>query len=454
MMTAARDRLSIVRAAQEMPHGIALRTQEHDWTFQEARDRALEFLAGAKRPRPGRPYVLSAAATPETVFALYGLLEEHIPTLLLHPLLTPFEKTELLSSIEAIEEPLAPDTAFVLFTSGTSGKPKPAMLSRTALLSSAAASAANFALGPQDVWTMPLSPARVGGISILTRCLIARACAALSPKFSADSFAQWTKDSQATLTSLVPTMLTKIFTEATSLWLPPKQLRAVLLGGSEAPRALMQEALRRRVPIVATYGMTETASNVATTPYEERFTSGKAGTLRPNATAQIRLDSEGIIEVKGPMLMSGYWGRGTFDRHGWFSTGDIGRWEDDGTLKILSRRSDLFQTGGENVYPAEVESALGDIAGIACARVGGIRDNTWGRVVAALLVAENTPLSDTELVTAIAHRLSPYKCPRRICWVQALPFTKAGKPDRREECFTAHHLHTLHYTAVRNPSTT
>lgn len=453
-MTAACDRLSIVRAAQERPQGIVLRTPERDWTFYEARDRALAFLSSIERPRPGRPYVLRAAPTADTVFALYGLLQEQIPTLLLHPLLTQFEQEELLASMESIDDPLAPDTAFVLFTSGTSGKPKPAMLSRSALIASAAASAANIALTPDDVWTMPLSPARVGGISILTRCLIARACTALSPKFTVDSFAQWTLESKATLTSLVPTMLTKVFTEASSFWQPPKRLRAVLLGGSEAPRVLLEEAWRRRVPIVATYGMTETASNVATTPYGQRLTAGKAGTLRPNPTVRIRLDDEGVIEVQGPMLMSGYWGRGAFARQGWFSTGDIGRWEADGTLKILSRRSDLFQTGGENVYPAEVESALSDIAGIACARVGGIRDATWGHVVAALLVAESKPLSDAQLVAAIAHRLSPYKCPRRICWVETLPVTAAGKPDRREECFRAHCLHTLHYTAVRNTSTT
>lgn len=452
-MTEAADRLSIVRAAQECPQGIALRTPQRDWTFAEAANEAQEFLAGMKRPAAGRPYLLSAAPTEQTVFALYGFLEARIPTLLLHPLLTAFERAELLESIEAIDAPLAPDTAFVLFTSGTSGIPKPAMLPRGALLASAESSAVNIPLGAGDVWTMPLSPARVGGLSILTRCLIARATAALCPKFTSASFVSWLEESRATLTSLVPTMLAKVFAEAMPAWLPPARLRAVLLGGAEAPRAVMQEAMARRVPIVATYGMTETASNIATTPFADRLTPGRAGTLTPNAGVELRIAADEVIEVRAPMVMAGYWGREPLNRTDWFSTGDLGRWRPDGTLQILSRRSDLFQTGGENIYPAEIEAALSDIPGIAQARVGGIPDETWGHIVTALLVPEHEPLPEKDLVAAIVHRLSPYKCPRRICWVTQLPVTSAGKPDRRPECFLQHPLRTMHYSSVRISST-
>jgi O-succinylbenzoic acid--CoA ligase len=205
----------------------------------------------------------------------------------------------------------------------------------------------------------------------------------------------------------------------------------LLVGGAAAPPLLLAQAAARRLPIVVTYGCTETCSQIVATAYAHRYESAAWTAGRPLPTAQIRVD-DGRILVRGPMLMAGYLGEPPLAPDAWFDTGDIGELDAGGALQVHARRADLIVSGGENVYPAEVEAALESCPGIRTAAVFGIDDPVWGQVVAALLVTEPGAAGTVELSLRehLARRLAPHKRPRRIAFVPALPLTPAGKLDR------------------------
>jgi O-succinylbenzoic acid--CoA ligase len=205
-----------------------------------------------------------------------------------------------------------------------------------------------------------------------------------------------------------------------------------LLGGSAAPPALLDEAATRRVPVLTTYGLTEACSQVTVQRYGTR-PSPAQGAGHPLAGVSVRI-AGGVIQVKGDVLLSGYLAAGSgadpIGPDGWLVTGDLGELDEYGRLHVLARRTDLIVTGGENVYPAEVEQVLTQASGIAAACVFGVADEEWGQTVAAALVASPAPPTDGELSAFIAGRLAPHKRPRSIAYLRELPLTAAGKLDR------------------------
>ena len=434
--------LSIRAAAFDAPNGIAIRTANQAITYDQLLGLVESRIKTLVRPKAGRPYILVGENTLDVFVTLYALLEERIPFLLLHPTLTEHEKDAILQSLDAIQDPVPNDVAAILLTSGTSGTPKPAMLTRGALVASAYSSAQNITLSTNDAWLMSLSVSRIGGLSILTRSLIARSRIVLFPHFCAKDFIAAIKANHITLASIVPTMLIKLMDEFPN-WTPPKAFRTILLGGASASQTLLTKAKEKGLPIVTTYGMTETASNIVTSSYKERF--NPKATPKANALAELKIENE-TIRVRGPMVMRGYWGHTPLKKGAWFDTGDIGEIDENGAVTVHARRTDLIVTGGENVYPTEVELALNSIEGIKASLVLGTPDETWGAIVTALLVAKENSVTDEALKEQLKKRLSPFKCPRRIAWVKELPQTSAGKPNRNVEVLTGLTLHTLHYT--------
>lgn len=435
---------SIYEAALEKPQALALRSDERDYTFAELAELVRERAKSFKAPLKG-PYPLAVSPKLETLVDIYLLLEKQIPIMLLHPGLTESEKSVLLASVKNIDAPLPADCAAILFTSGTTGLPKPAVITRRALKASARSSAANIPLSEGDVWQLSISPARIGGFSILTRSLLARSAVSLPGKFSPERFVEKLVSQKATITSIVPTMLSMVI-ERFPDWQPPETLRAILLGGSSASKSLREKAAALKLPIIITYGMTETASNVVTTPYEKRYEATE-GCGVPNAGVEIR-SNDGIIEVKGGMLMDGYWGREPIDPNEWFVTGDIGFLDKAGNVHIQARRTDVILSGGENVYPVEVEEALETIPGIKAARVVGMADDVWGAIVTALLVPEKGvgPIATEAVVEGLSGILARYKSPRRIAWCESLPVLPNGKPDRSPKILSGHEFLSVHYT--------
>ncbi len=321
-------------------------------------------------------------------------------------------------------EPRPHSAMAIVFTSGSSGRAKGVVLSRAAFAASAAASAVRLGWRDDDAWLLALPPAHVGGLSVLTRCLAARRTVVLEPAPGTEGLERGL--AEATLASLVPAQLHRLFAERPS-WRAPARLRAVLLGGAAAPPPLVEEARRRGMPVRETYGLTECASQVAT--QEPGDPPGHA-TLLPGFEARV---VDGVIELRGPALMTGYLPTGgePWTADGWLRTGDRGTIDAAGRLAILGRADDVIVTSGENVDPLEVEAALSHDPEVAAALVFGVPDPRRGESVAALLVPRpGRPLDPARVAERLAARLADFKRPRRYAVVADLPLTPSGKPDR------------------------
>ncbi|HBC68819.1 MAG: long-chain fatty acid--CoA ligase [Duodenibacillus sp.] len=437
--------LSILAAANELPDGLCLRTDERDYSFGD-----IALLVRERLERidvlDTRPRCVVARADLPSIVEIYALLEAQIPFVLVHPAFTQPERTALFERVAAMDEPLPAECAVVLFTSGTTGCPKAAMLSREGLIASAVSCAANIPLGPGDLWQLSIPPARIGGFSILTRSLFARSAVGLPGKFSPERFVRKLSEQKATLSSIVPTMLAMIL-ERFPDWRPPEHLRALLVGGSAMNMRLRKKASELHIPVITTYAMTETASNFVTTPYADRF-KAMDGAGVPNAGVEVR-EVAGALEVRTPALMLGYWGRDRVRSEDWFATGDMGWIDEDGQVHVRGRSSEMMITGGENVYPSEIEQQIETIPGIRACRIIGMPDDVWGVIVTALLVPQQEPLPEEGLRLALASMLANYKRPRRIAWVRELPVTASGKPDRSADRLKDVDLTVVHYTSIQ-----
>lgn len=319
-------------------------------------------------------------------------------------------------------EPDDPQT--LLFTSGTGGRPTPVVLTFANHRASAMASAWNLGVAPDDRWLCVLPPFHVGGLAILLRSAIYGTAAVLHERFDPDAAASAIAAGHATLVSLVPTMLGRL--RVAGLGHAPA-LRAMLVGGGPMPGELLDWARGAGLPVVLTYGMTETASQVAVCPIgEEGGDGGTAGRPLPGAELEIAAGRGGVGEilVRGPMVAPG-----ALAEDGWLHTGDRGSIDGAGRLRVEGRLDGLIVTGGENVSAEEVEDALLAHPAVIDAGVVGHPDREWGRAVTAYVVAPGAEPGDLE---AHCHaRLAPFKVPKRIHLVDTLPRNAAGKLVRR-----------------------
>jgi len=406
--------LSVRAAAAEAGDRPALISGDLSWTWAQLAaevEAEIESLSDANV----QPVVLDAVTEPATVIRILALLESEIPFALLHPGLTPNERARRLNVLDV---DAGPDAMAILFTSGSSGLPRAVELTRDEFEDSATASAARLGWQDDDRWLCCLPIAHVGGLSILTRCLIARRTIVLVPRFEPAAVIDAIDRHAVTLTSLVPTMLDRLLRHAPH-WTPPSSLRAVLLGGSPCSEALWDEAERREIPVRATYGLTETCSQVATAR------AAAPRDLVPLDGINIRVEN-GCIEVGGFYVYSC-----THRSDGFIRTGDLGRLRPDGVLEVLGRADDLIVTGGENVMPAEVETELENHPQIARAAVFGQPDPEWGEIVVAALVADGAQPSSAAVRQWCDDRLASFRRPRRIAWLETMPENATGKIDRK-----------------------
>lgn len=478
----------LAQRARLTPRRLALLCGEQRWTFAELDRRAAALACGlASSLQPGERvallagngagFVLMVHAVPRaggvlvplnvrlTAGELLHQLDDCRPALLAYdeanrekaaalaaarPHLPTLPLADLLAAAEGREERGDPEPVdlsavhTIIYTSGTSGRPKGAMLTFGNHLWSALGSALNLGLRPGDRWLACLPLFHVGGLAILLRSVIYGIPALVHQGFDPAAVSGAIDEERVTIVSLVPTMLLRLLEERGERPFP-RSLRCLLVGGGPIPLPLLRECARRGAPVVQTYGLTEAASQVATLPPEEALQrAGSAG--KPLFPTQVRILGEddqeappgqpGEILVRGPTVTPGYFNRPRESeealRGGWLRTGDIGYLDEEGYLYVLDRRDDLIVSGGENVYPAEVEEVLRSHPDVLDAAVVGLPDERWGqRVAAAVVLREGAGVSGEGLLAFCRERLAPYKVPREVRVARALPRNAAGKLLRR-----------------------
>jgi o-succinylbenzoate---CoA ligase len=307
----------------------------------------------------------------------------------------------------------------ILFTSGTTGRAKAAQLSVGAHQANARASIETLRMDGGSSYLCNLPLFHVGGIATAVRCAVAGATVVLHERFDAGATAE-ALGSGMTHASLVAATLRRLL-EARPRF--SDSVRAVLVGGGPASRDLLARARAAGLPVLHTYGLTEAASQVTA----ERLDDADGSTAGwPLPGAEVRI-AEGEIEVRGPALMLGYLGEPPL--RGWFKTGDLGALDERGRLIVHARRTDLIVSGGENVYPAEVEAALLAHPDVADCAVLPWPDEQFGQIGHAAVVAR-AAVGETALRDYCRERLAGFKVPRRFTFLDALPRNAAGKPDR------------------------
>jgi O-succinylbenzoic acid--CoA ligase len=361
----------------------------------------------------------------------------------------PLEGDRRLDSIPARARvvPVAPgiDTLHtVLYTSGSTGRPKAVELSWGNHFWSAMGSAFNLGVCPDDRWLACLPMAHVGGLSILLRSLIYGSTVVIQNRFDPAEANRAIDTRGVTIVSLVANMLRRMVDLRGGKAYPPA-LRCVLLGGGPAPRALLETCARLKVPVIRTYGLTETASQVTAMPLGEALRkAGSSG--RPLLSSRVRivdagrevaLCEVGEILVKGPTVSAAVLEQGD-SRDGWLSTGDLGSLDEEGFLYVVGRRDDTIISGGENVHPTEVETQLESHPAVAEACVVGTPDPDWGEIVTAFVrLRSRASTTADELQAHVRCRLAGFKIPRRFFFVDDLPRTASGKVARsrlRRDC--------------------
>ena len=324
----------------------------------------------------------------------------------------------------------------IVFTSGSTGRPKPVVVTMGNLLSSAIASAFRLGVDPADRWLLTLSLYHVGGIAPIFRSTLYGTAVVLRAGFDPGQAADDLDRYDVTVVSLVPTMLKGMLDRRGTL---SDSLRVVLLGGAPADDALIQRCENYSVPVHPTYGMTETASQVATARPADAF--DRPGTVgRPLLWTEVTVlgdDGEpvaagetGELVVSGPTVTPGYYGdnEDAFCPYG-LRTGDVGYQTEDGSLFVINRIDDRITTGGETIDPGAVVTVLKAHEAVEAAAVVGVPDAQWGERVTALVVGDDG-LTAAAVDSHCRDQLADFKCPKTIVFADEIPRTASGSIDR------------------------
>jgi O-succinylbenzoic acid--CoA ligase len=333
---------------------------------------------------------------------------------------------------------IADDPHSIVFTSGTTAASKGVLLTHGAHRASALASAERLSVTSRIRWLLCLPLFHVGGLSIVLRSALTGFAIVVEQRFDPARVNELLLRGDADTVSLVPTMLDRMLENAGERHYP-SSFRCALVGGAPLHPALAARARAAQIPIAPTYGLTETCSQVATA--EPSAGDDQAESVGcPLSGVEVRIgngDASGLGEVlvRGPILMRGYFENDEATRaalrDGWLHTGDLGRLDASGRLRVEGRSTDLIITGGENVMPQEVESVLTSHPEVADAAVYGVPDDRWGeRVVAAVVPARHT-VDAAVLGAWCREHLAGYKIPTSFVAVSALPRTPSGKLVRR-----------------------
>jgi len=345
-------------------------------------------------------------------------LNERIP---LPKILTSRSGQGTSGTLRAAAEEFHPAT--LVFTSGSTARPRAVVHSYGNHYFSALGANRNMPLHIGDRWLLSLPLYHVAGIAILFRTMLAGAAVVLPDEHC--SLKENILQFKPTHLSLVATQLNDLL-EDPSMNDALRAMKGILMGGSAIPENLLRKAHERGWPLVLSYGSTQMSSQITATAPGDAFaawqTSGRVLAYR-----EVRIDDWGEIWVRGKTLFSGYWENGvtkkTTDENGWFATGDLGRWDEKGRLIVLGRKDRMFISGGENIFPEEIERALERISRVQRAVVVPVPESRFGQRPVAFVKAEKfDSVQEAAFKNALRQILPGYKIPLRIfAWPDDVP---------------------------------
>jgi fatty-acyl-CoA synthase len=451
----------IERWAGHFPAKVALHFHGVGITYAELW-RRIEHAAARLDVAPGDRVAYLGYNSPEVLVLLFALARRGAMLVPLNWRLTAAEHRELLAdcaprqlfcdaefrahaeqlgvplgNFDAVRREAAAgdDAAGVLiaYTSGTTGKPKGAVLTQAALLWNAFNSIHAHDLSQADHVLSALPLFHVGGLNNQTLpALVAGASVTLHKRFEPGLWLHDVAARRPTLSLLVPATMAAVSTHADWQATDLSSLRLLNTGSMVVPESLIRAFHSRGVPVGQIYGATETAP-IATVLLKEDAVRKVGSAGKPAPHCEVKL-VDGEIWVRGPAVMRGYWPDDSgLTADGWFRTGDLARIDEDGYYWIVGRSKEVIISGGENIHPAELENVLADCAHIAEAAVVGIADAKWGEAACACVVLkEKGSLGEREILALFEGRLARFKHPRRVVFVDRLPRNAMGKVRKGE----------------------
>jgi len=337
-----------------------------------------------------------------------------------------FQEVQALKGSEfELSENSCEDIFYIMYTSGTTGKPKAVPHRKKNLFSSAESSAEILGVDMQDNWLLYLPLFHVSGLMILMRSLANHTALTLYKGYEEEKILEVIEKKRVNIASFVPMTLAEVIDRVDL-----KNFRVILLGGAKPSDKLLEKAKRLDLPIFQTYGMTETTSQISTLTKEYIYTKvGSVGKVIPRNLLELRnVQSDGVGEifVKGGSVIDAYIHGDAIE---WLATGDMGRFDSEGFLYIVTRRTDLIVSGGENIYPSEIENSVVQIEGVKEACVVKRASEKWGEISILYIVGN---VSKERVLKTLEEKLARYKHPREIIFVKSLPKNSLGKIMRHK----------------------
>lgn len=338
------------------------------------------------------------------------------------------------------------DAVFILYTSGTTGQPKGALYTHKMLFWNSINTSISLIVNSESRTLLFAPPFHTGGWNVLTTPFLHHGgYTCLLKKFDPAAVLELLQSERCTLFFGVPTMLKMLADEPAFATATFPDLNYVIVGGEPMPLPLIEIWGQKGVPVRQGYGLTEVGPNLTSLHQDDAMR--KRGSIgRPNFYVETRIADEheqlcapnqpGELWLRGPMVTPGYWRNipateKAFAADGWFRTGDLVRQDEEGYIYVVDRIKNMFISGGENVYPAEIERVIISHPSVAEVAVIGVPDEKWGEVGRAFVVLKsNALLAEAALLEFCREKLAKYKVPKTVAFIEALPKNDAGKINR------------------------